>query len=113
MSERPSARASGFGRAIGLAAAAAGLVVLAVVLLSVASDFWILFLAVPLFAIWLVLSAILAPLLTAVLVRCVRRPLTAKMVMASAATLTLLLFAALPLYIVLFAPAHDGGLLFH
>ena len=73
---------------------------------------WPLFFAFPPSIAYLVVSALLGAALTALLALLWRRPLSAVAIMAIAAVLTFLLFAALPLYFLLFVPARDGGLLF-
>ena len=73
---------------------------------------WPLFFAFPLSTVYLVLSAVLGAALSATVARWWRRPLSALAIMAISAMLTFALFAALPLYFLLFVPGRDGGLLF-
>lgn len=100
-----------FGAALGRALAGGAIGGVAVLFLSIVLDVWILFLAHPLFALWLVLSGLIAALTIALLARCSARRLSALAILIASAVATAVLFSALPLYFVLFGPDRAGGLL--
>jgi hypothetical protein len=74
---------------------------------------WPLFFAFPMFTVHLALSALVGAAMTAMLARLWKRPLSDVAIMAIAAILTFVLFAALPLYLFLRGAGQPGGLLFN
>ncbi len=101
-----------FGRSFALALAGGALGCAAVLAVSAVLGAWVLFLAFPPFAVFLILSALVAALLTAALARLWPRRLAASAVLAISAALTFVLFSTLPLYFVMFVPSRAAGLLF-
>jgi hypothetical protein len=101
-----------FGRSFALALAGAVLGCVAVLAVSVVLGFGLVFLAFPLFAVFLALSAVIAAPVTALLVRLSTRRLSAAAITIVSAALTFLLFSALPVYFLLRGSNRAGGLLF-
>jgi hypothetical protein len=87
-----------FGRSFVRSMGGAGLGCLIVVLAGLPSGLSLLLLTP--YGVLLIVSAIFAALLTAILARLWRRRLAALAVMACSAVLTIVLFAALPLYLI-------------
>jgi ABC-type dipeptide/oligopeptide/nickel transport system permease subunit len=73
---------------------------------------WPLFFAFPQFTVHLVVSALLGAALTTMLTRHCKRPLSDETIMATAAVLTLVLFAVLPLYLFFHRSSWAARLLF-
>jgi hypothetical protein len=101
-----------YGKSFGLGLTGAVAGCLGVGIVSGVMGVWPLFFAFPLSTAYLVLSAWLGAALAALLARLWRRELSALAIMTISAVLTFVLFAALPLYFLLFVPGRDGGLLF-
>jgi hypothetical protein len=102
-----------FGKSFGLGLTGAVVGCLGVGIVSGVMGVWPLFFAFPPFTVHLVLSALVGAAATAMLARLWRHPLSPVMVMALAAVLTFLFFAALPLYFFIHGSSRAGGLLFN
>jgi ABC-type enterochelin transport system permease subunit len=110
---RPVIEASNpYGTSLSLALSGAVFGCLGVGIVSGFLGVWPLFFAFPPFTVFLVLSALAAAFATAMLARLCRHPLSTPAIMALSAVLTFVLFAAMPLYFVLFVPARADGLPF-
>jgi hypothetical protein len=101
-----------YGKALGQALNGAVFGCLFVGIVSGLLGAWPLFFAFPAATVFLVLSALLAGVATAMFASHRQNPLSALAIMTIAASLTAVLFSALPLYFVLLAPGRAGGLLF-
>ncbi len=107
------AAGNSYGKSLCLGLAGAAIGIVWVVILAVVLGMWPLFIAFPPFAIHLVLSALVGAAATAMVARLLTRKLPTLAIVATAAVLTFLLFAALPAYFLLQGSGRPGGLLFN
>ena len=105
--------ANDYGKSLGLGLTGAVVGCLWVGIVSGVMGVWPLFFAYPPVTVYLVLSALLGAVATAMLARLWRRPLSGVAIMAIASVLTFVFFAALPLYFFLQGSSRAGGLLFN
>jgi hypothetical protein len=100
------------GKSLSLALRGAVLGCLGIGIISGGVGVWPLFFAYPPFTVHLVLSALLGAAVTTMLEHLRKRPFSAMAVVTIAATLTLVIFAALPLYLFLHRSTWPAELLF-
>jgi hypothetical protein len=109
----PAPTDDNYGKSLSLAFRGALFGCIGVGVVSGVMGVWPLFFAFPPLTVHLVLSALLGAALTALITRARKRALSAQAVMAMAAALTFVFFAALPFYLFFHRSSWAGGLLFN